>query len=521
MAPWPTSVAKASVRSFIVLSRPADSSLIEVARSLVRSFKTLSSPTAPWPTEAANASVRSFSVLSRMSAPCDTVVSSALMREASVVVRASVRSFKVWSSEVVRWPTATSSAERLRAAPSMTWPRRSCSWPSRSSRIGMCSCTLLCARSTWSAASLLRATRSSVSCDPALGELLVDARARGGKVARDLLTDAAQGLADPLAVVGERLALAGELADQAADAELVVAVGALERRHLVMHEGFELAGAADGARDGVVHGGDLAADGLSQGGDRLLGELVGLGKAHRDLGHGRGHQPQFLGAPDEQRQEPENRDRHENGDGGGERRRVGEEIGGAVGRGKLLRDQSVGKEAADDEPDERGDQRDEERRLGRLLLQGEDQAADRGQIVVGGGCGHPARRWACGTARAGCCFCGCGGGIAEIGWLLLIYLGFRRLALLLGPEPLGKRQLLLSLSAEDWSSGSGASSPYVARRCPLDVKWIVACAPSCRSRRRSFRLFLRHHASLAQTNLEKTCAVHSNYVASGAGVVSG
>ena len=26
------------------------------------------------------------------------------MREASVVVRASVRSFKVWSSEVVRWP---------------------------------------------------------------------------------------------------------------------------------------------------------------------------------------------------------------------------------------------------------------------------------------------------------------------------------------------------------------------------------------------------------------------------------
>ena len=38
-----------------------------------------------------------------------------------------------------------------------------------------------------------------------------------------------QGLADPLAVVGKRLALARKLADQAADAELVVAVRALER----------------------------------------------------------------------------------------------------------------------------------------------------------------------------------------------------------------------------------------------------------------------------------------------------
>src|SRR5262249_9000308 len=45
----------------------------------------------------------------------------------------------------------------------------------------------------------------------ALGELLVDARARRGKVAGDLLTHAAQGLAYPLAVVGERLALARSL----------------------------------------------------------------------------------------------------------------------------------------------------------------------------------------------------------------------------------------------------------------------------------------------------------------------
>ena len=356
---------------------------------------------------------------------------------------------------------------------------------------------------------------------PALGEFLVDARARGGKIARDLLTDAAQGLADPVAVVGKRLALARKLADQAADAKLVVAVGALERRHLVMHQGLELAGAADGAGNRVVHGGDLAADGLSQGGDGLLGELVRLGEAHRDLGHGRSHQPQFLGAPDEQRQEPENGDRHENGDEGGERGRIGEQPRGAVGRGKLIGDEAVGKDAADDEPDERGDERDEEGRLGRLLLQGEDQAADRRQVVVGGSGGNPARRRACGTARAGCGSCCCGTGcIAGIGWLLLFHLGFRCLALLLGPEPLGKRQLLLSLCARSRIERKGGIFSYVARGCPLDVERIIACAPCCHSGRRRFR-FLRHHASLAQTNLEKTCAVHSNFVASGAGVVAG
>ena len=321
MAPWPTRVAKASVRSFIVLSRPADSALIEAVSSLVRSFNTLSRPMAPWPTDAAKASVRSFNVLSRISAPCDTVDSSALMREASVVVRASVRSFKRM-------------VERGRALADGDFQRREVA---RRAFDDLAEALLLLAEALEQdrhmllhlALRALHLLRRFVAAGDeelgelrsALGELLVDARARGGQIAGDLLADAAQGLADPLAVVGKRLALARKLADQAADAKLVVAIGALERRHLVMHQGLELAGAADGAGNCVVHGGDLAADGLSQGGDGLLGELVRLGEADRDLGHGRGHQPQFLGAPDEQRQEPENGDRHENGDEGGERRR--------------------------------------------------------------------------------------------------------------------------------------------------------------------------------------------------------
>ncbi len=81
----------------------------------------------------------------------------------------------------------------------------------------------------------------------ALGEFLVDRAAHGGDVARHLRADALQRLAHPLAVVAERLALARELADQAAHADLVLTVGALKRRHLVMHQRLELASPPDGA----------------------------------------------------------------------------------------------------------------------------------------------------------------------------------------------------------------------------------------------------------------------------------
>ena len=216
----------------------------------------------------------------------------------------------------------------------------------------------------------------------ALGELLVDRARRGGDIAGDLLADAFQSFADPRAVIGQRLALGGELADQAAHANLVLAIGALERGDLAVHHGFELARPADGAGDGVVHGGDLAANGLSHGGDRLLGEPVGLGQPDRDLGHGRGHEAQFLRAPHQQRQEPEDDDRNDNGDGGGERRRAAEQARHPV-RGDLRRNQAEGEKAADDEPERRCGKRDQERRARGPLLEREDQPADRGNVVIG------------------------------------------------------------------------------------------------------------------------------------------
>jgi hypothetical protein len=169
----------------------------------------------------------------------------------------------------------------------------------------------------------------------ALGKFLVDRSRCRGDVARDLRADAFQRLADALAVIGKRLALGHELADERADAVLVLAVGPFERGYLAMHHGFELARPADGARNGVVHGGDLPPDGLAHGRDGLLGKPVGLGEAHGDFGHGRGHEAEFLGAPDEKGEEPEDDDGNDKGERGGERRGAAEQAREAA-RGDLV-----------------------------------------------------------------------------------------------------------------------------------------------------------------------------------------
>jgi hypothetical protein len=121
------------------------------------------------------------------------------------------------------------------------------------------------------------------------------------------------------------MALAGQLLDQAFDLVLVLVVGPLQRCHLVVHQRLELAGAAQRARDRLVHERDLTAHGLAQRGRRLLGRPVGLGQPHRHLGHGRRHQFQFLRAPNEQRQEPEQRDRQADGCRRHHHHRAGEE----------------------------------------------------------------------------------------------------------------------------------------------------------------------------------------------------
>ncbi len=120
----------------------------------------------------------------------------------------------------------------------------------------------------------------------------------------DLPAEPIEALVNAVAGVDEGVALARQLLDERAHLALVLLVGALQKRHLIVHHRLELAGASERARDGVVHEGDLAAHGLAQRGDLLLGDAIGLGEPDGHLGHGRRPEAQLLRAPGEQGEQP-------------------------------------------------------------------------------------------------------------------------------------------------------------------------------------------------------------------------
>ena len=126
-----------------------------------------------------------------------------------------------------------------------------------------------------------------------LGDQLADLR----NVVAEVEMDAVDGVADLLGLADQRVALAAEILQQAADAHLVVVVGVLERGDLVCDQRLELGGARQRALDAVAHGGDFAPDRLADGDDRLARDRFRLGEPHGDLGHGLGDEPQFLRAP--------------------------------------------------------------------------------------------------------------------------------------------------------------------------------------------------------------------------------
>ena len=86
---------------------------------------------------------------------------------------------------------------------------------------------------------------------------------------RQVEVHAGNGGAHVLGLRNKRLALVGEVGEQAADAHFVVVIGALDGGNFVVHQRFQLGGAGERALDTVAHGGDLAADSLADGHHRL------------------------------------------------------------------------------------------------------------------------------------------------------------------------------------------------------------------------------------------------------------
>ncbi len=114
-----------------------------------------------------------------------------------------------------------------------------------------------------------------------LVDALGDQLAHRGDVVGEVEMDVGDGVADLLGLSDQGFALLGEAVEQVADPQLVVVVGALQRRHLVVDQRFELGGARQRALDAVAHGGDFAADRLADGDDRIARHGVGFGEAQR------------------------------------------------------------------------------------------------------------------------------------------------------------------------------------------------------------------------------------------------
>ncbi len=112
-----------------------------------------------------------------------------------------------------------------------------------------------------------------------------------------------------------RVALLAEPVDQAADAGLVLRIGALELVDLGVDQRFQLNGACQRALDAFAHGRDFAAHGLADHHDAVLGDVFRLGEPEGHLRHGLGGDAHVLGAAHHDREAPEEhqRDEHRHG----------------------------------------------------------------------------------------------------------------------------------------------------------------------------------------------------------------
>ncbi len=169
---------------------------------------------------------------------------------------------------------------------------------------------------------------------------------------------------------------------QAANADFVVAVGALERGDFVLHQRFELAGARQRALDAVAHGRDFAADRLADGDDGIARHAFGLGKPHGDPRHRLRDQAQFLRAPrhvgDAEEEDDRQQSRGAETDHQRDRRMVGTKRG--IDVGKI----GPGQREAADNPGAGKHGGDEIGRTRRPALQRLQDLADRLLIVIGG-----------------------------------------------------------------------------------------------------------------------------------------
>ena len=223
------------------------------------------------------------------------------------------------------------------------------------------------------------------------------------QLGREILVRARDSCTHAVRIRDDRLALCDELVDKRADADLVIGIGALERRDLAAHQRLELARPRERPFDAVAHRGDLAPDRLRHRCNGIGRIRLGLCEPDSNLAEGAREELHLLRAHGEHCGDVEQDHRTEEGNHPDQhlnRRQTGEE--GFVTALDPCRDE--GRNSA--EPDRRGKRRKDVGAARGASLQGLEQDADVAAIVVGDGGairGDDAAR-----GRKGC---GCRGGL--------------------------------------------------------------------------------------------------------------
>ncbi len=173
-----------------------------------------------------------------------------------------------------------------------------------------------------------------------------------GQFFLDLFLGADNGRADALGMVDDRVAFGGQLLHEAAHAQFIVRIAALERVDLGMNKRFELGGTGNRALDAVIHGRNFAAHRLTDGHNAVGGNSFRLGKTKRDFRHRAGGVAQVARARHHDREGKEQHDRHKYADDDGHQARNCCEISQRADVPKGVAIKKVGDAEAAERPDD-------------------------------------------------------------------------------------------------------------------------------------------------------------------------
>ena len=171
--------------------------------------------------------------------------------------------------------------------------------------------------------------------------------------------------ADSFGVIDDGVTFGAQFVDEAAHAQLVVGIAALECGDFGMDQRFQFGRAGNRALDALVHRRDFATDGLADGHDALGCDRFRFRETQRNFRHGAGGVAQVMGTGHHDGEGEEQHDREECPDEDRNDARHGNDVGNRVGLPDGAAIEKLGKANSAKDPEHGNDRGIAQRRLQR------------------------------------------------------------------------------------------------------------------------------------------------------------